>query len=163
MPFVLTWIESCLPANDRRGNERVKGPIPHKTGKGQKVWTASRFTVNHAGHDYAISTIAGPFLLPVRAAWDREDHMVVVRSAAGVVVRLAPQADLSGSDAAARVLPTAQHGTPLKSLMAEGIIEAGFGIYTGTEELRDGPLRVMPLKRFFEVLASGQVFSAERL
>ena len=55
-----------------------------------------------------------------------------------------------------------EYGTPLKSLMADGNIEAGFGIYTGTKELKDGLLRVMPLRRFLKELTCGHIFPANQ-
>ena len=55
--------------------------------------------------------------------------------------------------------PTWRHdfGGPLKSLIAARIVGKGFGVYTGAAELKDGPLRVLPLKTFLERLAKGDV------
>jgi len=53
-----------------------------------------------------------------------------------------------------------EYGSPLKSLIAQGSLEAGYGVYTGATELKDGPLRVFPLKRFLKELASGSVLVA---
>jgi predicted AAA+ superfamily ATPase len=50
-----------------------------------------------------------------------------------------------------------EFGGPLKALMADGVVRAGFGVYTGTAELKDGPLRVLPLKTFLRELSSGTV------
>jgi predicted AAA+ superfamily ATPase len=50
-----------------------------------------------------------------------------------------------------------EYGGPLKALIADGIVGAGFGVYTGTVELKDGPLRVLPLKTFLRELSSGSV------
>ncbi len=50
-----------------------------------------------------------------------------------------------------------EFSTTLKGLIADGIIKKGFGIYTGTAELKDGPVRVLPLKTFFKELADGNV------
>jgi predicted AAA+ superfamily ATPase len=50
-----------------------------------------------------------------------------------------------------------EFGGPLKSLLEDRIVQAGFGVYTGTVELRDGPLRVLPLKKFLAELAKGNV------
>ena len=36
-------------------------------------------------------------------------------------------------------------------------MRAGFGVYTGTAELRDGPIRVLPLVAFLRRLAAGDV------
>jgi predicted AAA+ superfamily ATPase len=51
----------------------------------------------------------------------------------------------------------AEFGAPLKALAADRIVQAAFGVYTGTVELMDGPLRVLPWKRFFQELAEGKV------
>ena len=55
--------------------------------------------------------------------------------------------------------PTWRHdfGGPLKALVAARIVGKGFGVYTGTVELKDGPLRVLPLRTFLERLAKGDV------
>lgn len=50
-----------------------------------------------------------------------------------------------------------EFGGPLKALVADGIVRAGFGVYTGTAELKDGPLRVLPLKTFLRELSAGRV------
>lgn len=50
-----------------------------------------------------------------------------------------------------------EFGGPLKGLIADGVVRAGFGVYTGTAELKDGPLRVLPLKTFLRELSSGRV------
>ena len=42
-------------------------------------------------------------------------------------------------------------------MVAERVVRAGFGVYTGTKELKDGPLRVLPLTKFLKALWSGQV------
>jgi predicted AAA+ superfamily ATPase len=51
-----------------------------------------------------------------------------------------------------------EFGAPLKALIADKVVHAGFGVYTGSAELKDGPLRVLPLRRFFEVMAKGDLF-----
>jgi predicted AAA+ superfamily ATPase len=48
-----------------------------------------------------------------------------------------------------------EHGAALKSLIEAGALQIGYGVYTGTLELKDGPLRVLPLRRFLGELASG--------
>ncbi len=48
-----------------------------------------------------------------------------------------------------------EFGKTLKELIAEGIIKRGFGVYTGTKELKDGPLRILPLKDFLRSLFTG--------
>lgn len=50
-----------------------------------------------------------------------------------------------------------ESGGALKSLVEDRIVQSGFGVYTGTVELKDGPLRVLPLKKFLKELASGDV------
>ena len=71
--------------------------------------------------------------------WTRANHAV------GIEVK-----------ASARWRP--EFGTPMKGLLDEGIVQTGFGVYTGTVELKDGPLRVLPLHRFFKMLAQGDLF-----
>jgi hypothetical protein len=50
-----------------------------------------------------------------------------------------------------------EFGGPLKSLLDDRIVQSGFGVYAGTVELKDGPLRVLPLRKFLTELAAGQV------
>ena len=50
-----------------------------------------------------------------------------------------------------------EFGGPLKSLVADRVVQAGYGVYTGAAELKDGPLRVWPLLRFLKALSSGHV------
>ena len=50
-----------------------------------------------------------------------------------------------------------EFGGPLKTLVADKIVGAGFGVYTGTAELKDGPLRVLPVNVFLRELAAGRV------
>jgi predicted AAA+ superfamily ATPase len=50
-----------------------------------------------------------------------------------------------------------EFGGPLKALIADGALRAGFGVYTGTVELKDGPLRVLPVKSFLRELSAGMV------
>jgi predicted AAA+ superfamily ATPase len=50
-----------------------------------------------------------------------------------------------------------EFGAALKSLIADGIVQSGFGVYTGAVELKDGPLRVLPLETFLRELAAGNV------
>lgn len=52
-----------------------------------------------------------------------------------------------------------EFGGPLKGLIADGIVKSGFGVYTGAVELKDGPLRVLPLKQFFKALGAGNVLA----
>lgn len=51
-----------------------------------------------------------------------------------------------------------EFGGPLKGLLDAGIVQTGFGVYTGTAELKDGLLRVLPLPRFLKMLADGDLF-----
>lgn len=51
-----------------------------------------------------------------------------------------------------------EFGAPLKELIARKVMTSGFGVYTGTVELKDGPLRVLPLRQFLRALARGDVF-----
>lgn len=51
-----------------------------------------------------------------------------------------------------------EFGGPLKGLIEEGVVQAGFGVYSGTAELQDGPLRVFPVGRFLRALAAGELF-----
>jgi len=50
-----------------------------------------------------------------------------------------------------------EYGASLKALLAQGSLQAGFGTYMGAVELKDGPLRIFPLKRFLNELTSGHV------
>jgi uncharacterized protein len=50
-----------------------------------------------------------------------------------------------------------EFGSALRGLLTDGMVKSGFGIYTGTAELKDGPLRVLPLKRFLKDLHAGNV------
>lgn len=52
-----------------------------------------------------------------------------------------------------------EFGGPLKSLVEVGVVQSGFGVYTGTTELKDGPLRVLPVRTFLAALARGDVFA----
>lgn len=50
-----------------------------------------------------------------------------------------------------------EFGAPLKSLIAGHIVQSGVGVYTGTVELKDGPLRVLPIGAFLKELAVGNI------
>lgn len=52
-----------------------------------------------------------------------------------------------------------EFGGPLKSLIDDGIVQAGFGVYAGPAELKDGPLRVLPLAAFLRNLTAGTVLA----
>jgi predicted AAA+ superfamily ATPase len=48
-------------------------------------------------------------------------------------------------------------GGPLKSLAADRIVQSSVGVYTGAAELKDGPLRVLPVRTFLMELAAGNI------
>jgi predicted AAA+ superfamily ATPase len=50
-----------------------------------------------------------------------------------------------------------EYGAALKVLIDQGKLSAGYGTYLGSLELKDGPLRILPLNRFLKELASGSV------
>jgi predicted AAA+ superfamily ATPase len=52
-----------------------------------------------------------------------------------------------------------EFGGALKSLVTDRIIQKGFGVYTGSAELKDGPLRVLPVKSFLRALAAGDILA----
>jgi hypothetical protein len=43
--------------------------------------------------------------------------------------------------------------------VTDRIIQKGFGVYTGSAELKDGPLRVLPVKSFLRALAAGDILA----
>lgn len=53
-----------------------------------------------------------------------------------------------------------EFGGPLKSLIEDRIVQSGFGVYTGTTELKDGPIRVLPVRKFLAELAHGNVLGS---
>ncbi len=52
-----------------------------------------------------------------------------------------------------------EYSSSLDALLADKVLTSAHGVYTGSVELRDGPVRVWPLRRFLEELASGNVLS----
>ena len=50
-----------------------------------------------------------------------------------------------------------EYGSVLQTLLSEHVLHAGYGVYTGTAELKEGALRVLPIKRFLQHLASGKI------
>lgn len=64
-----------------------------------------------------------------------------------------------GIEVKASIIWKSEFGGPLKGLIADGIVKKGFGLYTGAAELKDGPLRVLPLKKFLQVLSRGDVLA----
>jgi predicted AAA+ superfamily ATPase len=67
-----------------------------------------------------------------------------------------------GMEVKAAAVWRSEYGTPLKSLIDAGALHAGYGVYIGDAELRDGPVRVLPLARFLAELASGSVLEGEK-
>jgi len=67
-----------------------------------------------------------------------------------------------GVEVKAAVTWRKEYGTSLKTLIAQGSLEAGYGTYLGAAELQDGSLRILPLKRFLREVASGHVLVAGR-
>ena len=50
-----------------------------------------------------------------------------------------------------------EFAAPLQSLIAGRNIQSGFGVYTGASELRDGGVRILPLKTFLRQLSAGSI------
>jgi predicted AAA+ superfamily ATPase len=50
-----------------------------------------------------------------------------------------------------------EFGASLESLIAQRSLQAAYGIYLGDTELKDGPIRVLPIRRFLKELASGSI------
>lgn len=50
-----------------------------------------------------------------------------------------------------------EYGAAIKSLIADGVLTGGHGVYTGSAELKDGALRIWPLKCFLKELTGGNV------
>jgi predicted AAA+ superfamily ATPase len=50
-----------------------------------------------------------------------------------------------------------EYGAALKGLIDEGVLKTGYGVYTGSAELKDGPLHIWPIMRFLRELAMGNV------
>jgi predicted AAA+ superfamily ATPase len=49
------------------------------------------------------------------------------------------------------------HGAAVKRLLADRQLTSGHGVYAGSAELKDGPLRVWPVRRFLTRLAEGDI------
>jgi hypothetical protein len=60
-----------------------------------------------------------------------------------------------GMEVKAAAVWRGEYSAPLKSLIVAGALQAGHGVYTGSVELQDGPVRVLPLYRFLGALATG--------
>jgi predicted AAA+ superfamily ATPase len=56
----------------------------------------------------------------------------------------------------------AEHGRALADLHGAGALTACFGVYLGDTPLRDGPIRVFPLRMFLAELSGGRVLAAAR-
>lgn len=54
-----------------------------------------------------------------------------------------------------------EYGASLRSLVDAQAVQAAYGVYTGEPELRDGPVRVLPLVRFLAELTRGSVLVGE--
>jgi len=52
-----------------------------------------------------------------------------------------------------------EYGASLKSLMAQGNLQAAHAVYLGDAELRDGSIRVLPIRRFLKELASANILT----
>jgi predicted AAA+ superfamily ATPase len=50
-----------------------------------------------------------------------------------------------------------EYSTSLKTLLADRVLTSAHGVYTGTTELKDGPVRIWPLQRFLRELATGNI------
>jgi predicted AAA+ superfamily ATPase len=48
-------------------------------------------------------------------------------------------------------------GRPLRELVEARFVERGFGVYLGARELKDGPVRVLPLGTFLRSLCAGRI------
>lgn len=62
-----------------------------------------------------------------------------------------------GIEVKASITWRAEFGAALKGLVSDGVVKHAFGVYTGLKELKDGPLRVLPLKKFLKELNAGGV------
>ena len=50
-----------------------------------------------------------------------------------------------------------EYGTALKGLIDQGVLNAGYGVYTGPAALKDGPLHIWPIMRFLRELTAGNI------
>ncbi len=50
-----------------------------------------------------------------------------------------------------------EYGAAIRSLIADGVLTGGHGVYLGAAELKDGLVRIWPLKRFLKELTEGNV------
>jgi predicted AAA+ superfamily ATPase len=49
------------------------------------------------------------------------------------------------------------YGSVLKELADRGVLTAAHGVYTGSAELKDGPIRIWPIMRFLHELTEGSI------
>jgi len=52
-----------------------------------------------------------------------------------------------------------EYSTALKGLVEQGVVQHAHGVYTGTSERKDGPVRVWPVLTFLRALAKGSIFA----
>jgi hypothetical protein len=48
-------------------------------------------------------------------------------------------------------------GRVLRNLVESCVVQRGFGAYVGGRELKDGPVRLLPLRSFLEALGGGEI------
>jgi predicted AAA+ superfamily ATPase len=51
-----------------------------------------------------------------------------------------------------------EYSAPLKGLVEQGVVKHAHGVYTGTAERKDGPVRIWPVLSFLKELANGTIF-----
>ena len=51
------------------------------------------------------------------------------------------------------------HAAALRGLMEQGVLTHAHGVYAGTAERKDGPVRVWPVRAFLRELASGGILA----
>ena len=50
-----------------------------------------------------------------------------------------------------------EYGATIKTLIADGVLTDGYGVYAGSSDLKDGPLLIRPINHFLRELADGKV------
>ena len=50
-----------------------------------------------------------------------------------------------------------EYSASLKMLMADKVLNAAHGVYTGSAQLKDGPIQIWPLQRFLRELTAGNI------
>jgi predicted AAA+ superfamily ATPase len=53
-----------------------------------------------------------------------------------------------------------EDGAALRQMVAEGVVQRGFGVYLGDAPLKDGAIEILPLAAFLARLAAGKVLAA---